>query len=303
MTVADSQVSQLWTELASGLFGRIDDTFLATFRAPGGANNRLAAWDALDRTARYFKFLLFNAASAKPDRFFDCYRRVGNVGIGAPTFVTVRGCHINIDYFLAVDEFLFLEEALNLADVRSIVEIGAGFGRTCHVLMALADIERYTIIDIPEVLKLSSRYLERVLPAADCRKITFVDAQDSAGWAGTQSDLTINIDSFQEMPAGTIRFYMDRLIGCSKFLYCKNPIAKYHPSSIGLETSSAKTLDVLSLGLCRSVIDIFDDRELQATRTEYLKNYLPGPGWAVRAERPLDIFPYLHHALFENGNR
>lgn len=301
--MAEPQISQLWSELAGSLFGRVDEEFLATFRAPGGANNRLAAWDPFDRTARYFKLLLFDLGAAKPDTFFDMYRRLGEVGVGAPTSVTIRGCQVNIDYYLSVDEFMFLRDAIDVAGIRRVVEIGAGFGRTAHALLRLADVSSYTIVDLPEVLNLSRQYLQRVLSDEDYRKIAFVSAHDASRWRGIEADLSINIDSFQEMPPETIRNYSQNLIAYSKYHYCKNPIAKYSPGSVGLPENRARTLDVFSLGLCRSVIDIFDDSALQAAREEYLKAYSPGPDWSVRLHRPLDIFPYLHHALFQNGRR
>ena len=48
--------SELWTNITSSLFSKIDDVFIGTFRAPGGANSRLAAWDPLDKSMRYYNF-------------------------------------------------------------------------------------------------------------------------------------------------------------------------------------------------------------------------------------------------------
>lgn len=301
--MADTTVSQLWSELTGSLFGRVDDEFLTSFRAPGGANNRLAAWDAMDGTARYFKFLLFALASARPGAFFDQYEKLGDVDLGAPTAVTVRGCRINIDYYLSVDELLFLQDAADLSNISSVLEIGAGFGRTCHTILCLTDVSRYVIVDLPEVLNLSSQYLRRVLPSGQYRKIEFINAHDTALWTGVEADLSINIDSFQEMPPETIRNYSQNLLAYSRFHYCKNPIAKYSPVLIGLAERDVKAADVFALGLCRNVIDIYDDRALDQARQDYIEAYCPGSGWSVRASRPLDIFPYLQHALFENGNR
>lgn len=297
--MAGVEVSKLWAELAGSLFSNIDDNFLASFRAPGGANNRLGTWDAFDKTARYFKTLLFNATIDKPAPFFDAYRKAGNVTVGDPMFVTVHGCKINIDYYMAVDEYLFLMSAIDLLRVGHIVEIGAGFGRTAHTMLLLAAADRYTIVDIPEVLALSRAYLARVLPPSELQKLEFLEAQGSQ-WIGLRSDLVINIDSFQEMPVKTIRSYIDNVIAHSRYFYCKNPIAKYSPASIGLSVENTRTLDVFSLGLCQDVIDIFDDADLQRARRTYLEKYSPGLNWSVASERPLDIFPYMHHAVFEN---
>src|SRR5262245_37330665 len=260
------EVSNLWKSLCADLFATTDDAFLETFRRPGGANNRLAAWDPHDKTMRYFKFLLYAAAERQPDRFFTLYRALGNVDLGQPVSVTLRSCAINIDYFLSIDEFLFLESVIELRSVRSIVEIGAGFGRTCHVLLALspaAQIDQYTIVDLPQILELSRNALKKLIPQ-HYQKVRFIDATSERDWQGLAADLAINIDSFQEMPATTIDSYMSQLIANCRLFYVKNPIAKYDPKCVGLTLVDADELrDVFSLGYSQEVIDNFNDVALE----------------------------------------
>jgi hypothetical protein len=297
--VLGAGASKLWDHLSRTLFSTIDDGFLTSFRAPGGANGRLAAWEPVDHTMRYFKFLLFNASRAQPDRFFDLYRRLGVVDLGAPVSVSVRSCAVNIDYFLAVDEFLFLDGAIDLSDVRSIVEIGAGFGRTCHTLLTLLpSVERYMIVDLTNVLSLSRAYLTRVAPEV-IDKIHFVDAADGAAWRQSPADLAINIDSFQAMPHTTIAAYLHDLVAACRRFYIKNPIGKYRPASVGITVDDpAKFHDVFSLGYCRDIVDIFDDAALATARRAYIEAYRPDSSSRLIADKPLDIFPYLHHALY-----
>jgi putative sugar O-methyltransferase len=296
------EVSNLWKSLCAEQFANTDDAFLETFRRPGGANNRLAAWDPLDKTSRYFKFLLYAAAERQPARFFELYRALGNVELGQPVDVKLRSCAINIDYFLSIDEFLFLESAVDVQSVRSIVEIGAGFGRTCHTFLALCNagqLKQYTIIDLPQILALSRRALAKLVPQ-HFSKVRFIDATDESSWKGLTADLAINIDSFQEMPPSTIGSYMKRVISnCGRF-YVKNPIAKYDPQAIGLDDVDREKLqDVLSLGYCREVVDIFDDAALARTRPAYLEAYRPAAGWRLVADRPAEMFPYYHHAIYD----
>ena len=179
-----NSTSDLWTALSDSLFANIDERFLAEFRRPGGANNRLAAWDPFDRTMRYFKFMLLKAAQRQPDRFFDLYRGLGDTSIGRPETVRVRGLDINIDHLFSVEEFMFVERAIDMRAIKTVVEIGAGFGRTCHGIVALAPhIEQYVIVDLPKVLELSRRVLQRVLPDKYSR-LTFIDATDVTAWTG-----------------------------------------------------------------------------------------------------------------------
>lgn len=298
------EVSNLWKSLCADLFADTDDAFLEGFRRPGGANNRLAAWDPFDKTMRYFKFMLYTAAERQSERFFALYRALGNVDIGQPIAVTLHSCAINIDYFLSIDEFLFLESAIDLQSIRSIVEIGAGFGRTCHTLLALCaagQVEQYIIVDLPEVLELSRRALAKLIPQ-HYRKVRFIDATNERDWQGLTAELVINIDSFQEMPTATIDSYMRRLISNCRLFYVKNPIAKYDPKSVGLTiVDSHKLQDVLSLGYCRDVIDIFDDVALGKARPVYLEAYRPASIWQLVADRPVEMFPYYHHALYRRS--
>lgn len=290
--------SRLWDSLSSTLFSKIDDDFVSSFRRPGGANGRLASWDPYDRTMRYYKFLLFGAAQRQPEEFFHLYKRLGSVDIGNPVSVTARGCKINIDYLFSVEEFLFLAGNMDVASLRSVVEVGAGFGRTCQALLALLpSIERYTIVDLKNMIELSRRVLQKALPA-QFHKVMFLDADNVEQWNGLKADLAINIDSFQEMPPATIDGYMKGIVGGCRHFYTKNPIGKYRPETIGLVAEAAVFQDVFSLGYCRDLIDIFDDEDLEAARSAYVKAYRP-PRGILLADRPVDLFHYLHHALYQ----
>jgi putative sugar O-methyltransferase len=291
--------SELWTKITSSLFSTIDDEFIESFRQPGGANSRLAAWDPYDKSMRYYKFLLLNVARSKSVDFFEAFAKLGETGIGAPITVKVNGSNIDIDYLFSVEEFLFLKASINLNSVKKVVEIGAGFGRTCHGLLRLSDtIQEYTIVDLPEVLKLSSAYLKKAIPD-HFDKIKFIKNTDEALIQELQPDLVINIDSFQEMPPSVIDNYMTNLIFKSKFFYSKNPICKYNPENVGLPKLTAdQLLDVYSLGYCRNVYDLFDEDVLAIARKEYCIAYLPAKNWKIVANQLVDIFPYLHNSIY-----
>jgi hypothetical protein len=79
--------SKLWENLVNEKFSKIDKDFLSNFREPGNANNRLAAWDPLDKTMRYFKFLLFHQVQSKSKSFFIDYLKIGSTEIGNPVFI------------------------------------------------------------------------------------------------------------------------------------------------------------------------------------------------------------------------
>jgi len=297
------KTSKLWDSLAKNKFSKIDDTFLSNFREPGNANNRLAAWDPIDLSMRYFKFLFFHQVQKKEESFFSDYKKIAPTNIGNPvTLVSPSGEDINLDFFFSIEEYSFLKANIDFETVGHVVEIGAGFGRTAQALIKLVEaIETYTIIDIPEVLALSYSYLKKVLRQDDFSKLGFVNAlslhQEMRAFSSV--DLVINIDSFQEMPPETIRYYMNQVISGSKFFYSKNAVGKYRPESIGLyDVDEEQLLDVFSLGLSVDVIDIFNEKSLKEARQKHIEQYNPSELFEVIAQEPLGIFPYYLNVLY-----
>jgi hypothetical protein len=303
-----NEPSNLWNNITSTLFSNIDDDFINSFRSPGGANARLAAWDPYDKSTRYYKFLLFNTARSKNSEFFEAFKKIENVNLGKPVSVNIQSCDINIDHLFAVEEVLFILSALQKKDIKSVIEIGAGFGRTCQTLLSIVpSIETYKIIDLPEVLNLSKLYLEKTIPEL-IDKVEFIDCT-SDFTIGSAADLAINIDSFQEMMPSTIDGYMKYVISNCRAFYCKNPIGKYLPSIVGLNNIKEEQLaDVYALGYCRKVLDLFDEKALNEAARDYLIAYLPPPQqlsarvqWHLVADEAMVMFPYLHHALYRRS--
>lgn len=297
--------SKLWENLAKEKFSNIDENFLSNFREPGNANNRLAAWDPYDKTMRYYKFLLFHQIQLKKKDFFTDYSKIGLTEIGNPIFLNGPfGEKINLDHFFSIEECHFLKKFLNHKDINSIIEIGAGFGRTAQALIRLFDnVNEYTIIDIPEILSLSQAYLKRVLNSNEFSKVNFVNALNikNSSVDLASSDLVINIDSFQEMEEETIKFYFQLIIKNTRYFYTKNAIGKYTPESIGLnKINSKQILDVFTLGLSKNVIDIFDIKQLKVARKKHVKQYCP-PDFRPIAQEPLSIFPYYLNVLYQKS--
>lgn len=299
------KTSKLWDSLVKNQFAKVDEAFLASFREPGNANNRLAAWDPYDKSMRYFKFLFFHQLQMKDSLFFLNYSKIGTTSLGKPiTLNEPSGQAVNLDHFFSIEEFTFLNLHLNFNEINHILEIGAGFGRTAQALIKLTpNLNRYTIVDLPEMLALSCAYLEQVLSKDEFAKLCFVNALslDIEHHDFPTVDLVINIDSFQEMPRQTIEYYFQQFIICSRFFYSKNAIGKYSPESIGLYgLDSDQLLDVFSLGLSTGVIDIFDQKQLAEARERHIKEYLPSDNFAVLAQEPLGIFPYYLNVLYGN---
>ena len=271
--------SKLWEKLTLQEFANIDDEFLKNFRAPGSAN-KFVAWDPYEHSTRYLKFLLFTIAKKQPNEFFDAYKKISNCNFGGSLSVRYSDCDINADYLAAVEEWLFLNTYGELRNVTKMVEIGAGFGRTCHTILTLCpQIEEYTIVDLDPMLDLSRKYLKLVAPDF-FNRVRFISSNDIRSQDLLEPDLVINIDSFQEMPLAIIDGYMNRIVKKAYRFYCKNPVGKYLPETVGMPgLTQDKLLDVFNLGRCKGVIDIFNEKELQEARVAYVDKYTPPREW------------------------
>jgi len=294
--------SKLWESLTQDTFSSIDEEFIEKFRAPGAAN-KFVAWDPYEKSTRYLKFLLFTISQGVSDNFIASYQKIHNVNLGGPVYIKNRNCNLNADYMAAVEEWEFLENS-NILDekkVKNVVEIGGGFGRTCHTLFTLIpNLESYTIIDLGPMLSLSRQYLNKAVPDK-INQIQFVDSEAIEQQESLTPDLVVNIDSFQEMPLAVIDDYMERIVSKSRYFYSKNAVGKYLPNTIGMpDLKASQILDVFELGRCKDTIDIFNDEDLANARENYLKVYNPSDSqWILNKEAPMSMFPYFHHALYE----
>lgn len=290
-------VSELWEALCEELYSDIDDKFFTDFREPHNAANRFSTWPPKEPTFRYYLTLVFNEVRKKNDDFFSMYKKLGNTQLGQPLSVSAQGVQVNLDYLTSLEEFDFLEANLDLGKIETIVEIGAGFGRTAHTLLKLCpNIKQYTIVDLSPMLKLSSGYLNKVL-GSEASKIQFISSNAIDLWQHVKSDLAINIDSFQEMPKETIINYQKNLISKAKAVYIKNPVCKYNPELLGIVNS--RKHDVFSLGLMTQVANIFNEKDLGEMREIYANAYLPSPNYKILNALPSDLFAYYQHILYK----
>jgi putative sugar O-methyltransferase len=290
--------SELWLDINKELITENID--ISTFREPcNKLNSRLATWDAYDKNSyRYFKYLLFNSIKRMPSEFLTIYRKIRNTNIGNPVCVTVDNTNVNIDYYFSVEELLFLN--INSVNIKTIAEIGGGYGRLCHSMIKVHnDIEKYYLIDLPEMQSLSKKYLSEALSAKEYKKIVFIKAEDAGQIEDV--DLFINIDSMAEMPLETNNNYLELINSKGRYFFSKNTIGKYSPESIGLEGYNEKTYNnAIKTGVCTQVIDIFNTKDLKDAQTKYLAAYKPSESWTIMKDTESSPYSYYHMVLYKN---
>src|SRR5574337_191709 len=146
--------------------------------------------------------------------------------VGAPTIIDFGGVAANTAYLQNVVLFDEIVSTMLRAGIGAnrlcIAEIGAGYGGLASLMLAAGIAERYTIIDLPENLKLSAyylteqfrcwawRFLSRKSPvgAIEPGSLNFVTPGNIGALDAIQFDLVINTDSLGEMPKMTAQAYV-----------------------------------------------------------------------------------------------
>ncbi len=290
--------NQMWARINDDVIGRDGAFDLGKFKS-GRENSRIATWNLTEGGPRYFKTLLFNVASALSDRHMEYLDLIRNRHVGKPIEISTRGRKLCMDYLNAVLELEHMAPVL--CDCASVIEIGSGYGRSCHsILSAFDTIQNYTIIDLNPCLELSRQYLREVLDSEQFAKITFVSntALEADGdlFCG---DLAININSMAEMDAEVAQNYLALIDAKCEHFYCKNPVGKYTPDMVGINAPNSEAVTLaLKSGLLTTVVDIFNDEAIAAQAPAFLNAYRPSAHWQVRSEACALPWSYYHQALY-----
>ena len=296
---------------------------IKSFRQVGEDNSRFGSWDPIDPSSRYFKSLLYSNAenldrkilkSKFPHDFKSIEKKNGNgirhylknirnQNLGNPPTVNYFDNEVSIDYLLSTEEMYFLDEILK--ESKIVLEIGAGFGRLAHsIIHNFKNIERYIIVDLEPVLELSKLYLAKVLNTKEFLKIDFISSNDITSIQGLEDgviDISINVDSFQEMEEPIVLNYLDFISKNSTYFYSKNAICKYHPDLVDIQLKNQNHIDsALNMGLCKDIINIFDSNAIQKARLIYLSKYCPSSFKIFKKDSCFGQYLYYYSALYKH---
>ncbi|OXM59611.1 putative sugar O-methyltransferase [Amycolatopsis vastitatis] len=290
--------SPQWAQINDSVFADESATDMARFKSDG-INYKFTMWDPRINGVRYLKTLIYNLACTLSPENLARLRRIANREVGAPVTVTYGGDAICMDYLLAVQELEFVSGHVEL-DGGRVLEIGAGYGRTCHAFLANHDLAEYWIIDLPKSLEMSEKYLREVLDEHQFAKVRFVavDDIDDVTWPGW-FDLCVNINSFAEMTAETVRNYLALIDGRCRAFYTKNPVGKYLDVTLDGHVQGADTVALaLSTGPLTDVIDIHDSDAVAGERAKFLEAYRPAAGWVCAEDGWAKPWSFYWQALY-----
>lgn len=270
----------------------------------GDVNYKLALWSPQQNGVRYLKALIYNMAAGLSEQNWERLRRIRNRYVGDPITVRYNGENVCMDYLLAISELEFISSYLSLAD-SEVLEIGAGYGRTCHAIMSNCVINSYSIVDLENSLALSAKYLSSVLPEEEFAKIRFIPATEvEKSLQGAEFDLCINVDSFAEMTPDTVSNYLTLIGQTCNYFYVNNPVGKYFDKSLDGHSQGDHLVQLaLSTGPLRDIIDIHDSQEVHAQVPKFKTAYKPGPEWECVADSPAVCWSYYWQAVYRRDGR
>ncbi len=156
--------------------------------------------------------------------FNDPYLEIENIKI----------THDKINSLLDYDKIL---KTINFKDIKSILEIGSGSGRTSEAILTFNSNIKYIVCDIPPAIYICYKRLKKAFPK---KKISLiVDAKDQDELKkqienndisfifphhlnfieNFKIDLTLAIDCIHEMDSKVIKYYFDKITKISIFFY------------------------------------------------------------------------------------
>jgi putative sugar O-methyltransferase len=170
----------------------------------------------------------------------DLMARLEEPDEGNPPSVRLNGRNISQDVANSVLEYDSVSRGLpDIESVRSIIEVGGGYGRTAYAFLHLLPHVRYYLVDIPPALYIAEKYLtgqfadRKIFPYRPFRnfsdvahefqeaQIAFLMPDQLSLLPDRTADLFLAIDCLHEMRPEQIRDYYRTIDRLSGYLYQK----------------------------------------------------------------------------------
>jgi len=147
-------------------------------------------------------WLVFLKNDSVGNPFISEYNLGDSMIIGSPT--TLRYVKVLVD----------LVKLFDVDKIKTVTEIGVGYGGQCRILMNALPIERYNLVDLPEVLALTEKFLTVLDVAGDIRYLDGTHLYHNA-----PCDLFISDYAFSELAKPVQDMYIEKIISKAKAGY------------------------------------------------------------------------------------
>lgn len=158
---------------------------------------------------------------------------------GNPPSICINGKEISQDLLNSLLEFMSVTKVLAPEDLRNIIEVGAGSGRTAYCFLRLLPGVRYVVVDIPPALFISQSFLTSQFPERRTFQFRPFDSFEEIAAEFTAAeivfltpdqlpllprggfDLFLAIDCLHEMKKSRVTYYFDQSDRLADNIYFK----------------------------------------------------------------------------------
>ncbi len=154
----------------------------------------------LDLTEDEWLFFLKNDFIGNP--ILAQYNFGGSEVIASPT--TLRYMKVLVDIMKLFD----------IDRIETVTEVGSGYGGQCRILMNVLPIQRYNLVDLPEALALTEKFLTALNQPGDLR---YLDGKHL--YQDAPCDLFISDYAFSELGKPAQDIYIEKILSKAKAGY------------------------------------------------------------------------------------
>jgi len=159
--------------------------------------------------------------------------------VGNPPFNLYNGRRVSQDIFNSLLEYMAVAPRCLMDTISTIIEVGAGSGRTAFCILSLHPDKKYVIVDFPPALYVSQTYLTDVFPDKKIFKFrpfgSFAEIADEYAEANIvfltpdqlstlpdhSAELFLAIDCLHEMKADRVAHYFNEAERLCTYFYYK----------------------------------------------------------------------------------
>lgn len=183
-------------------------------------------------TAMFYDFLIKRGGGPYLEKMEEPH-------FGNAPFITIEGKPVSQDTLNSLLEYLSMSLHYDISKVNTILEVGAGSGRTAYCFMRQLPHVKYIIVDIPPALYLSQAYLSQVFSDRKVFRFRHFDAYEEIKNEYEQADLVfmmpdqmrvipdhsvdlfLAIDCLHEMKREVVQFYFNESQRLTSLFYFK----------------------------------------------------------------------------------
>lgn len=176
-----------------------------------------------DPTGYWNKFGLKGNIAGEIQSFYDEVKNLGidiNIGDtvwGEPIHIEIDDKIITHDLLVTCEEIDFVGQHIDFNKIKSVVEIGGGYGRTAYGILMKYPHIKYKIVDIEPASGIAKYHLNKSLEKCNVEFLKPSDCVDIE-----DVDLWLSISTIAELDVEQIEWYVEHITRTAKYFYIKD---------------------------------------------------------------------------------